>query len=35
MTSWFILSVLFLPDGEMSVVSTCVWDPPSHGPPSQ
>ena len=33
MTSWFILSVLFLPGGEMSVVSTRVWDPPSHGIP--
>ena len=28
MTSWFILSVLFLPGGEMSVVPTCVQVPP-------
>ena len=35
MTSWFILSVLFLPGGEMSVVPTCVRDPPSQGPPPQ
>ena len=27
LTSWFILSVLFLADGEMSVVPTCVRDP--------
>ena len=33
LTSWFILSVLFLTDHEMSVVPTCVRDPPSHGPP--
>ena len=28
MTSWFILCVLFLTSCEMSVVPTCVWDPP-------
>ena len=28
MTSWFILSVLFLTGGETSEVPTCVWDPP-------
>ena len=33
LTSWFILSVLFLTGGEMSVVPICVWDPSSHGPP--
>ena len=33
LTSCFILSVLFLTDYEMSVVPTCVRDPPSHGPP--
>ena len=33
LTSCFILSVLFLTDRDMSVVPTCVWDPPSHGPP--
>ena len=27
LTSWFILSVLFLTGGETSVVPTCVWDP--------
>ena len=27
LTSWFILSVLFLADGEMSVVPICVRDP--------
>ena len=32
MTSWFILSVLFLTDSETSVVPTSVWDPKSHGP---
>ena len=31
-TSWFIVSVLFLPGGGMSVVPTCVEHPPSHGP---
>ena len=35
LTSWFILSVLFLTDGGMSVVPTSFRDPPSHGPPSQ
>ena len=33
LTSWFILSVLFLTDHEMSVVNTSVWDHPSHEPP--
>ena len=33
LTSWFILSVLFLTGGEMSVVPTYVRDPLSHGPP--
>ena len=33
LTSWFILSVLFLTGVQTSVVTTCVWDPPSHGPP--
>ena len=33
LTSWFILSVLFLTDIEMSVVPTRVWDPPSQLPP--
>ena len=33
LTSWFILSVLFLRDHEMSVVNTSVWDHPSHEPP--
>ena len=33
LTSWFILFVLFLTDGEMSVVPTSFRDPPSHGPP--
>ena len=28
MTSWFILSVLFLTGGETSEVPTSVWDPP-------
>ena len=28
LTSWFILSVLFLTGGETSEVPTCVWDPP-------
>ena len=32
-TYWFILSVLFLTDGETSVVPTSVWDSPSYGPP--
>ena len=27
LTSWFILFVFFLTGAEMSVVSTCVWDP--------
>ena len=35
LTSWFILSVLFLTDGETSVVPTHVRDPTSYGPPSQ
>ena len=35
LTSWFILSVLFLPGGEMSVVPTHVRDIQSHGPPPQ
>ena len=30
-TSWFILSVLLLTGGEMSLVPTCVWDSRSHG----
>ena len=30
LSSWFILSVLFLTGGETSVVIRCVWDPPSH-----
>ena len=30
LTSWFILSVLFLKSGETSVVIRRVWDPPSH-----
>ena len=33
LTSWFILSVLFLTGGEMSVVPTYVRDCLSHGPP--
>ena len=32
LTSWFILSVLFLTGGEMFVFHTHVGDPPSHGP---
>ena len=31
LTSWFILSVLFLTGGETPVVPTSVWDPPSQG----
>ena len=31
LTSWFILSVLFLTGGDKFVVSTSVWDPPSQG----
>ena len=31
LTSWFILSGLFLTDPEMSVVPTSVRDPPSQG----
>ena len=31
LTNWFILSVLFSTDREMSVVPTCVRDPPSQG----
>ena len=31
LTSWVILSVLFLTGGETSVVPTHVQDPPSHG----
>ena len=35
LTSWFILSVLYLTGGEMSVVPTCGQDPLSHrSPPS-
>ena len=30
LTSWFILSVLFLRDHEISVVPTLVQDPPSQ-----
>ena len=30
LTSWFILSVLILTDGEISVVPTLVQDPPSQ-----
>ena len=33
LTSWFILSVLFLSYREMSVVPACVQDTPSHAPP--
>ena len=33
LTSWFILSVLFLAGGEMSVGPTHVPDPLSHRPP--
>ena len=33
LTSWFILSVLFLTGGEMSMVPTYVRDRLSHGPP--
>ena len=33
LTSWFILSVLFLTGGGTSVVPTCGRDLPSHGPP--
>ena len=33
LSSWFILSVLFLTDREMSVVNTSVWVHPSHEPP--
>ena len=33
LTSWFILTVFFLTVGEMSVVPTHEWDPPSHRPP--
>ena len=33
LTSQFILSMLFLTGGEMSVVPTYVQDPLSHGPP--
>ena len=33
LTSWFMLSVLFLTDGETSVVPTRIWNPPSQGPP--
>ena len=35
LTSWFVLSVLFLTGGETSVVPTCIRDPPSHGSPPQ
>ena len=35
LTSWFILSVLFLTGGETSVVPTHFRDPLSHGPPLQ
>ena len=31
LTSWFILSVLFLTDHEVSLVPTSVRDPPSQG----
>ena len=31
LTSWFILSVLFLTDHEVSLVPTSVQDPPSQG----
>ena len=31
LTSWFILSVLFLTDHEASLVPTSVRDPPSQG----
>ena len=33
LTSWFLLSVLFLTSGETSVVPTCVRDPLLHAPP--
>ena len=32
LTSWFLLSVLFLTGGETSVVPSYVQDPPSHRP---
>ena len=32
LTSWFILSVLFLTGDEMSVAPTRFWDPQSQGP---
>ena len=32
LASWFILSVLFLTGGEMSVAPTRFWDPQSQGP---
>ena len=35
LTSWFVLLVLFLTGDETSVVPTYVWDPLSHGPPTQ
>ena len=35
LTSWFVLSVLFLTVGEMSVVPTHIRDPRSHGLPPQ
>ena len=35
LTSWFILSVLFMTVGETSVVPTRVWDLLSRGPPIQ
>ena len=35
LTSWFILSVLFLTVGKTSVVPTRVPEPPLHGPPLQ
>ena len=31
LTSWFIMSVLFLTFSQTSVVPTSVWDPPSQG----
>ena len=35
LSSWFILSVLFLTGGETSVVPTCVLDPPLHRSPPE
>ena len=32
--NWFTLSVWYLTGGDTSVVPTCVWEPPSQGPPA-